>query len=175
MTLHTFTAEARALNDFLDYVADAEGEATEDDERAALQWLRDHEADRDRKIEAVAFVVREKEAHVNAIKDEEARLAARRQSEERDIDRLKKSVLAYFAEAGIDKVKTPLFTVSRRGNGGKAPLKVLDGLDLGAVPEAFLRFPDPELDKEAVRAALEAGEALDWAEIGERGSHCSIR
>ena len=73
----------------------------------------------------------------------------------------------------LDKLKAGLFTVSIQANGGKAPL-VVDEFDPNAWPTRFQEVKAmPKLDE--VRAALEAGDTLEFARIGERGRSLRIR
>jgi hypothetical protein len=56
-------------------------------------------------------------------------------------------------------------------NGGKLPLSI----DEGCVPEEYIKKVVVESpDKEKIRAALESGEVLPFASLGERGTHLKI-
>lgn len=66
--------------------------------------------------------------------------------------------LALMQQAGLPKATLPIATLSVRK--GSESLKV----DAEAVPEAFLKYtPKPDTDK--IRAALEAGEQFNFAQI----------
>lgn len=63
--------------------------------------------------------------------------------------------------------------LSIQANGGKVPL-LIDPTDAATVEQRFQRVK-VELDTEAVRKACEAGEAVGFARLGERGSHLRIK
>ncbi len=71
-------------------------------------------------------------------------------------------------------MQTERFRVSLARNGGKAPLDIRVGPD--ELPAwAVKRKTVVETDKDAIRARLDAGEALDFASLMDRGTRISIR
>jgi hypothetical protein len=88
------------------------------------------------------------------------------------VKRLKDRLQAFFESHDIRKVETPRFRVSLAANGGKLPV-VLDCPEEN-VPEDYTKVR-VEVDKTAIREAIEAGRVLDFAHLGERGRHLSIR
>ena len=71
-------------------------------------------------------------------------------------------------------MQTERFRVSIAKNGGKAPLDIRVGPD--ELPEwAITRKTIVETNKDAIRARLESGEALSFANIMERGSRLVIK
>ena len=64
-------------------------------------------------------------------------------------------------------------TVTVQANGGKLPVQV-DPVDPETVAERFQRVR-VELDTDAVRTALEAGEQLAFARLQPRGTHLRIK
>lgn len=73
--------------------------------------------------------------------------------------------------------------LSVRTNGGVLPMEVTlppeltaETLEQFGIDERFYKMRVTyELDSAAVRKALEGGETLPWAKLGERGSHLRIR
>jgi hypothetical protein len=66
-------------------------------------------------------------------------------------------------------IETPLFRISIQRNGGKTPIDIH-----GEVPQEWCRIRY-DADKERIRVALEAGESLPFAVLGERGERLVIR
>lgn len=76
---------------------------------------------------------------------------------------------------GKVKFKTDLFSFGIQKNGGKAPLIIQEGTSTDDVAPQFVKFLDPVLDNEAIRKALDEGEELEWAHLGDRGESLRIR
>ena len=68
-------------------------------------------------------------------------------------------------------------SLSLVNNGGKLPVLIVEGADPDAVDERFQRVIPAkiEFDKDEVRKALEANEKLEFATLGTRGKHLSIK
>ncbi len=111
--------------------------------------LDELEMARDEKAENVALFVKNLRAEAEAIKAEEKALASRRRQTERKAESLAE-YLQYCLDG--DKLRTPKVAVSYR----KSQRVECD--DIGAVPEKYLRFKAPELDKTAIKEALKHGE-----------------
>ena len=71
------------------------------------------------------------------------------------------------------KLRTKRFNISINGNGGKQPLR-FDNTAPGDLPTRFQRTII-EPDKDAIRAALEAGEEISFAYLAERENHLRIK
>lgn len=109
--------------------------------------------ERDEKIENIVCYIKDLDAESKAIREEEKALAARRKSAENKGDRLR-SYLQFCLQG--EKFKTARCSVSFR-HGQKVEV---DENSLAEIPEQFLRYKDPEVDKKAVTEALKAGEAV---------------
>ena len=107
------------------------------------------------KAENIAKLIRNLEADVKVIRDEEKRLAERRQVIENKIERLKSYLQEQLEIAGIDKVKRPTITVAIQKN----PPSV-DIIDETLIPADFL-IPQPaKVDKKSILERLKNGEAI---------------
>lgn len=109
------------------------------------------------------------------IKAEEERLKRKREVIENNIKRMKEALmqaLEAMEEQGIEKpeIKTALHTIKLAGNGGKQPMTVTEE----KVPDSYKKII-LETDKEKIRAELEAGKKLDFAELEPRGRHLTIK
>lgn len=95
-----------------------------------------------------------------ALKAEEQRLAARRKVYETKAERLKTYVDESLQVAGINKLETPLYTVSYRASTS------VEITDAEALPVGLLRTTTvTEPDKVALKKMLKAGEAIDGARL----------
>lgn len=107
------------------------------------------------KAENIAKLIRNLEADVKVIRDEEKRLAERRQAIENKVERLKSYLQEQLETAGIEKVKRPTITVSIQNN----PPSV-DVIDETLIPADFL-IPQPaKVDKKSILERLKNGEAI---------------
>ena len=99
-------------------------------------------------------------------KEEIERLNARVKRRSDNIARMKERLMNAMNLTGKKKLPTEHYVLSVAKNGGLAPLVVT-----GNVPADYCRL---EPDNSKIRAALDQGE-LDFAHLGERGTHLSIR
>jgi len=155
----------------------AGGEITEDEAGAALQdWFDTLGAERDTKIDNYAALIRELDARADAREVEAKRLMALAGSDANNVKRLKERLKLFFELHEIKKLDTPRFRISVQANGGKSPLVVPEMWEAlpSTAPEAFHRRVI-ELDKQAIREALEAGEEINGCAISERGNHLRIK
>jgi hypothetical protein len=89
--------------------------------------------------------------------------------------RLFKDRLKWFFEThNLKTVETARYKLSVQRNGGKSPLIVDQSVLATKLPERFQKVSiDP--DTTAIRQALEAGEHLNFAQLGERGTSIRIK
>ena len=78
--------------------------------------------------------------------------------------------LAIYEAAGIKKREVVEWTASIRTGTRKVVVT-----DAGALESRFLRHREPEPDKTAIKAALEAGEIIDGAELSNAGPQLQVR
>ena len=94
-------------------------------------------------------------------------------SDEAKAERLRAALLRAMQATQRDKVETPRFRLAVRKNGGKVPVLLTDE---AAIP-ALYRVPKitEVLDKDGIRAALEAGQSVPGAALGERGVRLELK
>ena len=117
----------------------------------------------EQKATNVAKFVRNLEALVAALKQEEVRFVTRRRLLEKRIKGMQEYLKRNLESVGIKQVQSPTFTVSVRTN---PPAVVI--LDAGQIPEEFLVRPpppEPRIDKLAIRAAIQAGREVPGAAL----------
>lgn len=160
-TLYQLTAEYQALLDF--------GSSIDpEDQQAFLDTLEGLSGEVAQKVDAYAAVRTTLKGRRETVKKEIDRLTAIMKSIDSNIDRMDDAVQGAMDVMGVTELKSDLHKYKIVRNGGKAPL-VYDG----AVPDNFQKIII-QPDTERIRAALEAGEQLSFAHLGERGSHLKI-
>lgn len=156
MTLYELT------NDYMELLQMAEDPDT--DEQAFLDTLEGIEGALEDKADNYAKVMRMLDSDALAIREEERRLKARREAIENNIRRMK-SALQYAMEmTGKTKFKTTLFSFGIQNNPASV---VMDESDIENIPERFLKYKDPEVDRKAIKDAIKEGDqdAMDIAHM----------
>lgn len=159
-TLYELTGEYLQLCDMLS--------DEEENNQVILDTLEAIDGELEDKADNYAKLVKNLEADAKAIKTEIERLTQRKQSLENRADMVKRTLENSMRATGKTKFKTLLFSFNISKNGGKAPL-----LLTGEVPEEYRKPGEP--DNQRIREALETGEKLNFAAIGERGESLRIK
>ncbi|MFB2935948.1 siphovirus Gp157 family protein [Aerosakkonemataceae cyanobacterium BLCC-F154] len=169
-TLFSISADIDELSTLLDEV---EGD---DVESAKLigEWLERLGEERDRKLDNYAALISELQARAAVRKAEAKRLAELAASDEKKAEMLKERLKWFFEIHKLKTVETVRYKLSLTKSGGKPPLILDDGISPTDLPEKFQKS-HVEADKTAIRAALEAGEELNFAYLGDRSSSIRIR
>ncbi|PCN42304.1 hypothetical protein B9C88_21640 [Brevibacillus laterosporus] len=107
------------------------------------------------KADNIAKMVRNIAAEVDVIKLEEARLAERRRRLEKKQEGLKLHLKEKLELAGLQKVQTPIFTISVRKSPGS--VQVVNEIE---IPQMFWVTPPPILDKKSMSERLKSGEEI---------------
>lgn len=123
----------------------------------------------DLKADAYATVMTELTARVETIKNEIDRLSTIKRTIENHHARMKDALLMSMQATDRREIKTDLHTFKIVKNGGKVPL-IIDG----DVPEGMCKII-LEPDKDRIRAAIENGDDIPYAHLGERGEHLAIK
>lgn len=144
----------------------------EDEEMDLVQLeeaLKSVEEDINAKAENLAKIIKQIDGDVTTIKAEIDRLAAKKKALENKKDGIKTYLTEQLDIAGMDKVKTPLFTVAMQNN----PPSV-NVLDEALIPKQYFIPQDPVLDKKGILAALKEGQEVPGAEL-KQGRSLRIR
>lgn len=123
------------------------------------------------KIDAAACVVKHLEAQAEAAKAEAQRLSLRSSSFENAADQLRARMLPAVQTLG--RVKTTRFTIFPITRTTQA-FDVRPGVSIAELPDRFVRWRDPELNKSALKEAFKAGEALPEEIVVAEGSSTSL-
>ncbi|WP_041429505.1 siphovirus Gp157 family protein [Synechococcus sp. PCC 7502] len=128
-------------------------------------------ADRDQKLDNYAGLIQELQARADVRKAESDRLSNRSQIDENKVKALKSNLKKFFEAHKLKTVETDRYRLTLAKNGGKAPM-ILDDVPASELPE---QFTYREIDRVAVRQALDKGEVLDFARLGDRGQSLRIK
>ncbi len=135
--------------------------------------IRDYEAfaalamARTQKIENAACWYKNLTAEAKALREEEKALAERRKRAEGRAEHLKK----YIEKAlSGEKLKTARTEISYRKSVAVEPDKEFTEWASVSGRDEFLRYPPPEVDKTALKKALETGENIPHAALVQRNN-----
>jgi hypothetical protein len=168
VSLYAITNE---ISDIIDALL--EGGQTEADANAALEeHLAGLDAALEDRAEAYASVIQELALRAKARKDEAARIRALAEADEAVADRLKRRLKEAMEATGKHRIDGVRFKLSVAANGGKQPLVIETPVD--DLPSEF-RVVRHEPNKDAIRAALEAGTAVPGCTLLPRGTSLRIR
>lgn len=171
-TLYEIREDLTALHDLL---AEVGGDITESDAEAAIDaWLSETGEAVRVKLDGYAALLRELEARSEARRTEAARLLALAATDDNAAKRLEDRLLWFLRDQELQKVETARFRISVSRNGGKTPVTLAVAPD--ELPDAWrTQVTTYRAETDRIRAALERGESLPFASLGERGHHLRIR
>lgn len=168
-TLFNISEDLEKLNELLD-------EAGNDIQQQELlrQWFEQLGTERDRKLDAYAALVTEMLARAEVRKAEAKRMMALADADEKRAQLLKERLKWFFETHNLKTVETLRYRLSLAKNGGKTPVILKDGMLPTQLPKRFQKV-SIEPNMTAIRAALETGEQLDFATLGDRGTGLRIK
>ncbi len=172
--LYVIRADLMALNDQLDELegdlsraGDMEAAVT-----ATLDALAEEQAE---KLDSYVALVRQLRMEATAARAEREQWEAKEKARTARADYLEARLKAHLEATGQPKVSTASGrVVSVVKNGGVQPVEIKPGTTPADVPEDF-RKVTVELDRSAIRAALAAGQELEFAKLLPRGTHLQVR
>jgi hypothetical protein len=172
--LYELTADLHRLNDLLE---ELEGDLSRcgEMEPAVTAWLDALADEQAAKLDGYVGLVRQLQMEATAAKAEEEQWAAKRKAREGRARFLEARLKAHLEATGQPRVATASGrVVSVQKNGGVAPLEIKAGTTPADVPAAYHKVT-VDFDRAAIRAALEAGEALAFAELLPRGTCLRVK
>ena len=134
---------------------------TESGEIIDLEAISALEMERDKKIENLGCWYKNLLADAEALKAQKNAFAEREKAAKAKAESLKGFLGRYL---NGKKFETAKVAMSFR----KSEAVEFDAKCIGDVPEEFLKFKDPELDKVAVKKAIKAGETVPGCELVAR-------
>lgn len=155
MTLYELTEEMMALLEM--------AEDPDIDEQTLADTMEGVSGEFEDKAEAYAMILKELEADEIKLKAEIDRLSAMKKSIVNNADRIKRTLESSMILADKKKFKTDKFSFNIQKN--PASVRIFEGVTLSDVPTKFLTFRSPEINKKAVKDAINSGEEVDFAEL----------
>lgn len=171
-SLYDISTDYSEFEDLLDRI---DLDAISDEDQAQLDaFMADLEHERDVKLDGYGRFIKEREYIGKARTEEAKRIAKLGQIEMNKATYLKNRLLMFFESHGINEtIQTLHFKFRKQANGGVAPLVMNEDVQPESLPERFVKTV-LVIDREEIRAALEAGEQLAFAKLGEKGEHLRI-
>lgn len=169
MKLYEIAADYRRLADMLEA-----SETPEDMRQVLTDTLESIAGDFEDKAENMAALIAENTETISACNNQIARLKDKAARLEAQNTSIKNYMMAEMKYAGIKKVNAGVWQVSVARNGGKAPIIWDDNIEPENLPSEYTRT-SIQINKDAVRESLEAGETLAFAKLGERGESLRIK
>lgn len=117
------------------------------------------------KSDNIGKVLQTLDADIQALKNEEKRLATRRKSLEKNKESLKEYLSNSLKIQDVKKLKTNLFTFYFKKNPTSVSIK--DGVE---IPKEYLIEQEPKVDKRAIKKDLEDGKVIDGVELTQSES-----
>jgi len=169
MRLFQITEDLAALDELL---AEVGGDISDPKVAETVDaWMAELDKNLHAKVDNYVALITEMRHRAESRNAESERLAERARIDEDASDWLAARLRQALEERGVKKIETDRYAVSIVGNGGKQPL-----VFTGDVPADWHKTRTTvEPDRERIRASLEAGEALPFATLGDRGRRLSIR
>lgn len=142
------------------------------DEQAFADTLEGIEGEIEIKAENYGKVIRTLEGDAAACDAEAKRLKTKKQVIDNNIKRMKQALQMAMEATGKRKFKTPLFSFNIQKNPAAV---VVDEQYIENIPERFLIRKDPEINRKAIKEAINNGEDLDGIAHLEVTSSLRIR
>ena len=113
---------------------------------------------RDAKIENICLWIKNLKAHAEALKAEKDSLAQRQKAAETKMESLKRYISGYLEGTAFETAKVK---VSYRKS---EAVEIMEG---AVIPDEYLRFKEPEVNKTELKAALKKGVKIAGVSIVE--------
>ena len=138
-----------------------------------LDWITEKEGQLEKKVEGHCGVIAELESMAAAREAESKRAMTLAKSDAAKAARMRKVRLSALHKLQIDRIDTIRHKVRLQNAGGKLPL-VIDPFEV--IPDRFQKtVTTTEIDRDAVRTALDAGEVLSFASLAPRSQILVIK
>ena len=164
MTIYEITSDYLQLMQMM--------EDPELDPKTLADTMEGIEGELEDKADNYARVMKNMEADLNGIKAEIDRLSTRKKTIENNIKRMKEALQFSMETTGKTKFKTELFSFGIRKN---APAVVMDEPYIENVPERFLKYSDPTINRSAIKEAIQNGEDLEGLAHLEQSKSLTIK
>ena len=126
------------------------------------------------KIDNILALIQSRKKWLQIRKEESDRLNKLIKKDENTIKFLTEYLLKHLEAQEVKKMRTKRFNLTVANNGGKLPLWINSKMNPQDLPKKYQQVI-VEVNKNAIREALEAGEKLEFAGFSERGKHLRIK
>ena len=150
--------------DILDCVDLETGEILDTEKLDALQM------ERERKLEGVALWIKDMKAEAAAVKEEADKLTARKKALENKMDGLKTWLLMALDGEKLNTPRCKVYQTHSQRVSVTDEGKLFEYIYSTTSPGMFLRYKDPELNKDEIKKALKDGTIIPGAELEETES-----
>lgn len=136
-----------------------------------LEWISDLSSERAVKIDAYCWLIRKLESEAETAKKVASEFREKAEQRTNKTEMLKSLIMQHMRTLGHPKLFGKQFTVAIQKNGGSLPVEIIDE---DAIPDELCgikRIPD----KARIRAAIESGQKIGGAVLGERGESVRIK
>ena len=168
-TLFNISDDLQHLNDLLDDCGDDAQQ-----QQMVNDWLEQLGNERDCHLDNYSALVVEMATRAAARKAEAQRLMELVAADENKARLLRDRLKWFFETHDLKTVDTARYRLSVAKNGGKAPLILDESVPVTKLPEQYQKV-SIDANTAAIREALEAGEVLQFAHLGERGTSLRIK
>lgn len=131
------------------------------------------EADIEQKLDSYGVVINELSNDIENIEKEIKRLTEKKRTIDNNITRMKGAIKDAMEAMGKKKIQGDKFTWTIAKNGGKRPV-VFNVSSLTEIPSEYKKV-EYKIDRDKIRDALESGEKLFFATLGERGESLRLK
>ena len=125
------------------------------------------------KIDGILCLIQSRKKWLRISKEEAERLQKLIKKDENTIKFLTDYLLRHLEAQEVTKLRTNKFNLTVANNGGKLPIWIESKVNPKDLPKKYQSII-VEINKNAVRFALEQGEDLEFAGFSERGKHLRI-
>lgn len=134
-------------------------------EEAIADTLEAITAGIEEKADSIACLLKNLDAECKAIKAEEERLAERRKSKEKSIERIKQYLSESLQNAGIDKVETARNRITFRKSEAVEIVEEVFIKWASLNRDDLLTYSEPKANKTEIKKALKSGAEIVGAEL----------
>ena len=167
MKLYELTTDFAQLFDRFDEISKLDGDA-EEYKQAWFDTLSGIEEKFEVKAENIGAYIKELTAAAKYLKAEEEALSKRRKAKEKQAEWLKKYLLESMQDIGRTKIDRPMAVLSIRTNPESVRFddeNAFITLCQRNGSDDYLRYKAPEINRSAVKEALQAGQKIEGASL----------
>ncbi|WP_036488205.1 siphovirus Gp157 family protein [Myxosarcina sp. GI1] len=174
MNLLDLNTELQQLNELIDSVSSSfippELKTAVDD---LLDCQKDTKAAYLDKIDNIAALIESRKYWIEVRQKELKRLSRLIKSDKNKVNWLQSYLLDHLQGKDLNRLRTRRFNLTVADNGGKRPM-IIDDIPASSIPYELCKVR-LEVDRDAVRYALESGHKLRFAQLATPGKHLRIK